>query len=116
MSVSKIVMVGFLQALALVLYCTAIGVVMINGERWLGRPDPFLALPFFLMLFVFSALVSASAVLGYPLYLIWKGQMGKGLKILGSTVAWVGLFLGGALGFCSEGADILITHSPVAQR
>lgn len=94
-STTRIVTVGFLQAFALALYCGAIATALVNAQSWIPPfPNPSVSFFAFLMLFVFSALVSGSAVLGYPAYLGLTGRLGQAFAVLASTVAWLALFLG----------------------
>lgn len=43
----------------------------------------------FLLIFVVSALISGSIVLGYPLFLFTKGEKKMAAKIVGFTIAWL---------------------------
>ena len=79
--------IGFLQACGLTLYILFIATVMnfISGKDFL--PDTFLAPAIFLMLFVISALISASLVFGYPVVLFFNGRKEAAIKI----VLWTGI-------------------------
>jgi len=58
-----------------------------------GEEDSFLAPVVFLTLFVLSALIEASAVLGQPILLFVQGQKTDAFTLLGFTVATMGLTL-----------------------
>ena len=85
--------VSFLQSLALTIYIFLIGSFMINIEKIFAKteqPDTVFAPLTFLTLFILSAMISATLVLGYPFYTFWaKKDLPKAAAILFGT----GLFL-----------------------
>jgi hypothetical protein len=86
--------IAFLQALGLVLYCSLVGILFWQGERWFGPPFSFLGPALFLVLFVVSALISALLVLGYPFFLFWeKKKTTKALELVIFTIAWLVVFI-----------------------
>ncbi len=85
---------GLGQALATVLFCSVAVVVATQVQKWEGPKDGYLDDLALLLLFVTSALVSASLVLAYPAYLVLKQQISEGFLLLLSTVAWLVLMLG----------------------
>ncbi|MBI2848512.1 MAG: hypothetical protein HYX88_00050 [Chloroflexi bacterium] len=92
-STRRAITLGLLQAIGLTLYCWGVATVLLNAGRWIPRPEPMLAIFFFLVFFVISAVISASIVLGYPAYLALNQRLGQGIKVLTATVAWLVLFL-----------------------
>jgi hypothetical protein len=69
---------------------------------WLGDnmfQSPFLGMAFFLTAFVFSALVCGSAVVGYPLVLLFEKNARRAVSVICWSAAWLGLFLVLALMF-----------------
>lgn len=85
--------IAFWQALGLVLYCTLVGCLMWQGEKWLGPPYTFLGPVFFLILFVVSVLISGLLVLAHPAILFWKKkQRVKAIRLVAYTVLWLALF------------------------
>ncbi|MCL5075204.1 MAG: hypothetical protein M1136_06095 [Chloroflexi bacterium] len=93
MGILRIGAISFVQALALALYCWAVAWLLFSQGAALAQMGPTVGMIFFLLLFVISAIISASLVLGYPGYLVWAKRVGQGLKILALTVAWLVLFL-----------------------
>ncbi|MBI4090786.1 MAG: hypothetical protein HY422_02070 [Candidatus Komeilibacteria bacterium] len=89
----KIIKIAVVSAVGVFAYVGLISWVLIHGEQFFGslpRGDirgPML----FLMLFVFSALVTGLMVLGRPTYLFLTGSKKEALTLLGYTVA--GLFV-----------------------
>lgn len=81
--------IAFFQALGLVLYCSAVGYLMISGEGWFGSLNGVMGIVFFLLLFVVSALISASAVLGYPAWLVWQKNISQAVDLVFWTVFWI---------------------------
>jgi len=76
----------------------ALSIQTVNG--WLGDnffPNPFLGIAFFLTAFVFSALVCGSAVLGYPLVLLFEKNARRAVAIICWSAVWFAAFLGTAL-------------------
>jgi len=68
-------------------------VVMSNGEKWFGSETPgmagWIAIP---LIFMVVAVLSAGAVLGYPLYLaLNKKDWNKAITLLLLTVIWLAI-------------------------
>lgn len=86
--------VGFLQAFALVVYCSLVGVLFWRGNELFGPSFTFLGPAVFLIIFVASAVISALLYLGYPFILFWeKKQTKNALKLVVYTTGWLLLFL-----------------------
>ena len=88
--------ISLLQAAGLVLYVFLVANILQAGQQWfsLGHAvHPVLGATFFLMLFVFSAIISASIVLGYPVLLFFDGKRSLAVRIVFGTAAWLILFL-----------------------
>ncbi|MBI2304313.1 MAG: hypothetical protein HYU86_06145 [Chloroflexi bacterium] len=93
MSLYRIALVGFVQALLVSLYVWGVATIMTGAGSWFGQPEPVLAFIFVLMLFVTSALISGSIVLGYPVYLAFDKRFSQGVKVTGATAGWLFIFL-----------------------
>lgn len=65
--------------------------VMQHSEQWFGeQPDGSIGIVAFLLIFIITAVLSASSVLAYPLYLAFhEKDWPKALKLLGLTVLWL---------------------------
>lgn len=92
LSTKRKALLSLLQATGLAVYCGAVATLMLNAERVFVRPGV-AGIAFFLVLFVVSAMVSASIVLGYPAYLVTRGQIKEGVHIVAWTSGWLVAFL-----------------------
>lgn len=93
--------VSFLQSLALTIYIFLIGSFMTNVEKIFAKrqqPDTVFAPLTFLTLFILSAMISATVVLGYPFYVFWvKKDLSKAAAVLFGTGLFLLLYLIGYL-------------------
>ncbi len=81
--------IGLLQTVGLIAYIACVATFM---QHIGSQSDPFpkiVGTVLFLTLFVFSALVSGSIMLGYPLTLISKGKIKEALHIIGASILWL---------------------------
>lgn len=86
--------IGFLQALGVVLYCGLVALFFWKGNEVFGVAPNYLGPLLVLLLFVFSALVCALIVLGYPITLFWeKKETGKALRLVTYSALWIFFFL-----------------------
>lgn len=86
--------VAFLQAVGLTMYCSLIGVLLFNSNRWFGKMNNMLGPVLFLAIFVVSAMICALITLGYPFLVFWdQKNTKKALKIVGFTAGWLVLFI-----------------------
>ena len=86
MNKSKLLLIGFLQALSLIIYCTLISGIFWLGENFFKGPPDFIITAFILLLFVFSAAVTGSIVFAYPVYLALNQQIKEALSIFAYTI------------------------------
>ena len=86
MNKSKLLLIGFLQALSLIIYCTLISGIFWLGENFFKGPPDFIITAFILLLFVFSAAVTGAIVFGYPVYLALNRQIKEALYIFAYTL------------------------------
>jgi len=89
-------MVALKQSILLTFYIFLVGLIMSNGNKLFGPMDrvPILAPLLMLSLFIFSAIISATLVLGYPFYIFWvKKNLDRAAKIIGFTVLWLFIFI-----------------------
>lgn len=93
--------ISFLQALGLFVYCTAVAMLIWNGNKLFGSVavnpiGPML----FLTLFVTSALICALIVGAYPFILFWdKKKTKEAVKLVVYTALWGAFFVSGILFF-----------------
>lgn len=96
---SKDLKIGILSGLGQGIYCLLIGWLFLNLEKIFGAVDtPSILLPaIFLLIFVFSAVISGLIVLGYPGYLAVQKQYRQAVQILIVTLLTIFVLL--AFGF-----------------
>jgi hypothetical protein len=70
-------------------YVSLVAAIMNNGSRWFGVKDTFLTPVAVLMLFVLSATVTGTLVLGRPILLYLDGKKKEALQFFGYTVGWL---------------------------
>jgi len=86
---TKLILLAVRNSVGVMLYVAGVSWLMMNGEMMLGSPrnmPAFLGPLFFLMLFVFSALVTSLLVFGLPVLHYLNGQKQDALRLLGYTV------------------------------
>jgi hypothetical protein len=62
---------------------------MSNSEKIFNKADNFWSPIAFLLLFVSSALITSSLVLGRPIYLYFDGKKEEAVKFLLYTIGWL---------------------------
>jgi hypothetical protein len=93
----RAVFLGLVQAVATSIVCiVAVGAVL-QLQKWESPTDGFFDDVAFLLIFVISALVSATIVLAYPAYLILSQRFKEGFFLLISTILWLIIILVGIL-------------------
>ncbi|MEI7498338.1 MAG: hypothetical protein WCK11_03590 [Candidatus Falkowbacteria bacterium] len=97
MNNQKHALIGFFLAIGLFVYVLLVVFFLSHAERLFGKMQGLIAPATFLLLFVFSALVSGLLVLGYPLWLYFEGRKKEALVAFGSVVGWLFLLLVGLL-------------------
>lgn len=79
----KIYQWAALDALGTALYILLVGAFMNNASRIFGEVDnKFISPAVFLLVFILSALITSSLVLGRPVTLYLDGQKKEGIKLL----------------------------------
>ena len=93
--------IAFLQAVGLTAYISLIALFMQNAEKWFGpqKGNQMFGIMVFLLIFVISALISASIMLGYPAFLFLKDKKKTALKIVLQSIGWLIVFLAAILIF-----------------
>jgi hypothetical protein len=87
-------LIAFFQALALVLYCSLVGMIFWQGDKWFGQMFMPLGPILVLVLLVVSVLICALLGLAYPIILFWEEkQTMKALKLVISTAGWLIFFV-----------------------
>lgn len=81
-------LIGFLQALGLILYCSLIAGLFWMFDTYFNMPPRFVSTLIMLLLFVFSAAVTGTITFGYPAYLALNRQIKEALVVLSYTLLY----------------------------
>jgi len=85
----KITKISFVASTGVFFYVIAVATVSQNIDKLVGNQDSYWAPVMFLMLFVFSALVTSLLIFGYPVWLYLEHKKLDAVKLLISTVVWL---------------------------
>jgi preprotein translocase subunit SecF len=86
---NKLVQRSFLNALGTVVYVSAVAIIMQNGEKIFGGKSSIVGPISFLMLFVLSAAITSSLVLGKPLLMYLNDQKSEAVRLFIYTICWL---------------------------
>ena len=86
---SKLILYSLLSSLGLILYVTLVACFMTNANKIFGSVPEVSGVAAFLLLFVFSALITGLLVLGGPVYLYLEGDKKSAFKMLGFNALWI---------------------------
>lgn len=89
----KVFTQSFIHTALIVTYTAGVSWVLSNGQKIFGEEKTFLAPLSFLLLFVLSAAIVGSLVVGRPVMLYVNGQKSDALKFFGATLAWIFVFI-----------------------
>jgi len=90
----KLVLTGVLDSLGTVVYIIAVTTFLNNAQRIFGDEENKFFIPIIMMLlFVLSALITGSLVLGKPIILYLDGQKKEGIKLLFYTAISLAVIL-----------------------
>jgi len=90
----KILSWSFVNAVGTVFYVTLVTQAMKFGGEIFGKLDNnFIGPIVFLLLFVLSATITASLILGRPIWWYLNNQKIEALKLFGLTLAWMAVFI-----------------------
>jgi hypothetical protein len=90
----KLFKLAALNSLGVVVYVFLVSLIINNGERVFGAVDDKMIAPLvFLLLFVFSALLTGGLILGKPLMMYFDGQKKESVKLLLMTGACLFVYL-----------------------
>ncbi|MDB4940449.1 MAG: hypothetical protein JWO40_874 [Candidatus Doudnabacteria bacterium] len=88
---NKLIQRSFLNALGTVAYVSLISIVMSNGNKIFGEKDTAITPIAVLMLFVLSAAITGSLVVGKPLLMYLNNEKNEAIKLFMYTVGWLAL-------------------------
>ncbi len=89
----NLVQLSFFLSLGVVAYVFLVSLIIRNGERLFGAAGGFWAPVLFLLLFVFSALVTGLLVLGGPIWYYLGKDKKEAVQLLSMNVIWLFLWL-----------------------
>jgi len=86
----SLVFIAFLQALAITVYVSLIGLLMWGGNSLFGTMNNFLGPTLFLLLFVLSVII-CTLLFGYYPFILWseKKQTEKAVRVVLATTGWL---------------------------
>lgn len=85
---------GFLQAIAIFLYCSLVGVFLWTGSELFGPVKSFAGPLLVLALLVASVLICALLAFGYPVVLFWdKKETKSAIMLVSYTAGWLAFFV-----------------------
>ena len=89
----KIIKISFLNSLGTLIYVGAVSLLIANGDKFFGKMNRYLAPIAFLLLFVISAAITGTLVLGKPALLFYEGSKKEAIQLLFLTLAWLAFYL-----------------------
>ena len=93
MTNKKLALYGFLNASGTLVYVVLVAQIMSNGSKWFGQVDNKTFTPIaVLMLFVLSAAIVGTLVLGRPALMYLDGKKTEGVKLFLYTLGWIAAF------------------------
>ncbi len=83
------------HALLAFAYISCVALLMFNGQALFGNTEhqTFLMPVMMLSLFVLSATITGTLILGRPILMYWDGKKKEAMQFLGYTVAWFAVIL-----------------------
>ena len=86
-------LIGLAQAFLQLLYIALVATFMFYSGSFFNESNEVLSIMMALLLFVFSAVISALIVLGYPIRLALRGEVKQALQIVGYTALFFFIFI-----------------------
>ena len=80
---------SLLSSLGVFVYVAIVAWIITNGEKLFGKMTNFWGPIAFLMLFIFSALVTGSLVLGRPIYLYFNNNKEEAIRLFFCNIIWL---------------------------
>jgi len=80
---------SLLSSIGVFVYVVIVALIMSNGERLFGKMTTFWGPIAFLMLFVFSALITGSLILGRPIYLYLNDKKEEAVRLFFCNIIWL---------------------------
>jgi len=96
---SKLLYLSLLSASGVLVYIFTVAWFMNNAQDLIGKIEGSVPAVLFLLLFVFSALITGLLVLGKPILLYLEGKKNNAVKLLFYTAGWMFLMFVVVFGF-----------------
>jgi len=90
---NQLIQRGFLNAMGTVAYIALIATIMQNGSKIFGETDSFLTPIAVLTMFVLSAAITGSLILGKPVLMYLNGAKSEAIKLFLYTLAWLAVMV-----------------------
>ncbi len=85
---------SFINALGTVAYIALVAAIMQNAERFFGQTEDTILAPIvFLTLFVLSAAITGSLVIGKPILMYINNEKSQAVRLFVYTLGWLALAL-----------------------
>lgn len=84
---------AFLQAAGIVAYVALFALIAQTVGAGFRNVGPIASITLMLLVFIFSAVVCASLMFGYPLFLFLAGEKKQAVRIVATSVVWLALFI-----------------------
>ena len=85
----KIILWSFVNSFAALIYVSAVALLMTNAEKFSGQPKNIVTPIAFLLLFVLSAAITGSLILGRPVFMYANGDKKGSVVMFATTLGWL---------------------------
>jgi len=89
MTKPRLILQSFFNSLGVFVYVSGIAALITNGEKLFGKINSIWGPILFLMLFVVSALITATLVFARPIYLYFSERKQEGIRLFFYTGGWL---------------------------
>jgi hypothetical protein len=89
----KLISFSILHSLGVLVYVTLVALFMNNAEKIFGKKDNFMTGIIVLLIFILSALITGSLVLGRPILFYLDGKKAEAVKLLLYTIISLAVIL-----------------------
>lgn len=86
---NKLIQRSFLNALGTIAYITLIATIALNSEKLFKQSDSIIAPISVLTVFVLSAAITGSLILGKPILMFLNGSKSEAIKLFLYTLGWL---------------------------
>jgi len=90
---SKLILFSVFHSLGVLVYVSLVALFMNNAEKIFGKKDNFMTGIIVLLIFILSALITSSLVLGRPILLYLDGKKAEAIKLLIYTIISLAVIL-----------------------